>query len=306
MRSETLAIAATVLLVAACHTDPKHPRGAAAVPQLDGPVVATVGGRAITVAEATEFAATRDNPTAEALVIREQRVRQALQWDLDVSLERKRAMVRALLADEVEAKVGIDAVEPDALTNELAIVRAELTGVSGFAVTSVRVGSLDLIQRAAELSPERVAELNRLVVDVAEKVYAAVPEDNAIDAVDGLSLDWGEPDVLVEISRDLRVVDADDVREPPAGWVRSATLAGQLADREDGQKTALMEQSGVQMFAVRKQRVEPPPVDDALVRELAEARVLRVKRKERVDELLSGLRDRTSIVMHPQLLEEGR
>jgi len=289
-----------------CGLDPEHPSGADAVPVLAGPVVARVGDRAVTAAEAAEFAATRQEPSSADLVERERKVIAALEMGLDPELPRKRAMVRALLADEVEAKVGVADVDPKVLAEERQRALDDLREFSGYEAVSIRVASLELHRNRGTLSPERVAELQDKVRSAARALLDAVPETDAIEAAESLDLSGVDPELTVERKTRVKVIDIGESRQPPKGWVRAQVLASKLGTLQDGERTPLIEAGSVPLFAVRRGRIDASPVDEAKVSALAEERAITRARRARLEAMLSELRRATPLVVHPELLEEAQ
>ena len=287
-----------------CHSDPPHPAGAAAIGQPAGPVVATVDGHAITLAEAEEFAATREDPTVDALLDRESAVRMAAESEFDVELVRKQAMVRALLADEIEAKVGIDTLDDGVLDKQRRIARAELKGYAGFNALTFRIANLDLLTRRAELSDDEVTRLRALVRETAQKLYDQIPTEDALQAAENLDWSWVDPEVRVERKRSIQLLEHKEVRKTPYGWIKSPDLARNLAEIPDGAKSELIEVNKVPLFAVRRSEIPRPQLTDEQVEAIAVGRSLRESRTEALDKLVAGLQRRTSIEMNPELLKE--
>lgn len=303
MKSDTTVLFVILIAIAGCRTDPRHPTGADVLPKVDGDIVATVDGHSITAKEAAEFAATREAATLDGLVRRERRARLAIERGVDVEFARKRAMVRSFLDDEIEASVQIDAVPATLLQQETARAEAELRGFSGFEVTSVRVGAMELL-RGDPPSKERSAELTKMVTEAADRLYASVPEADAVGVIEKLEWQWLDPALRVERQVDVKVLDADDPREPPAGWVRANRLATELGTLEDGERSTLFHAGNVPVFAVRKARVEADPVDEAQLAEIAQHRALAQVRRERLDELLETFRARTALTFYEAAIEE--
>lgn len=295
-----------VIACSACRPDPAHPVGAAAVPVLQGPIVATVGQRAVTAAEATEYAATHADATAQALVERERKVITALEMGIDPELPRKRAMVRAFLADEIEAKVNAAQVDPGVLGEERLRAEEELREFSGFEAITVRVASMELHTQRNKLSPERVTELEAKVRAAAEALHAAVPATDAIEAAEALDVSGVDPELRVERLKNLKVLDRSETRPPPKGWVRAQVLAANLEGLRDGERTPIMEAGGVPLFAVRRARIDATPVSLSEVEALATERAVVRARRARLEGLLADLKLRTPVALYPELLEEGQ
>lgn len=298
-------VIALALLLVACRVDPVHPAAADVVGEVSGESVGSVDGRAISVAEVEAFASSRSEPVdVAALVARERRAYAALRDGADVRLARKQAMVRALLADEIEGAVPVSAVPAEELAAVRKSVEDELRGFSGVEVFSLRIAAPELLVRNADVDDARRQLLADLIADTAEQLYEALPEHNALETAMQLDLSTIDEAIRVERLPALKLVDPTDGRDVPRGWVRAHQLYEDVAPLAEGDRAPMRVINGVPVILVRKNDVVAEPLDPEHVATLTEARAVADRRRERFDALLTRLRTETPVAMRPKLLQE--
>lgn len=297
--TSNVALALTTLVVLTACNDSGHPDGRRQIPQIEGNVVATVGGQRLTAAEVTAFAADRDNPSVDALVERELLAQRAVDEGLNAELARKRAMVRAYLADEIETKVTAAAVPDDLLASMRTEVTAELQNPGGYEVVAVRVYSRELMKPG--VSEERRRELEDKLATVADRLWESLPEENALSAV--LSADTETEDDAVAVNIvELKIASPGSKRVK--GFSQAPRLAAALADVPDGGKSPIFVTNGSPVFAVRRSRIEPKSSPPEVIEQVAVERALAKVRTDRMVELLEGLRETGVVVTHLDAFEE--
>lgn len=309
MRTSWFILGCAVALAAGCSDDPDHPTTREALEEYEPQtVVGVVDGRAVGAAE-VRLVADRvgSDPVdvAAELERRELLVTAALADGADVSFERKRAMVRAFLKEEIEGRVGPDDVPEEKLEQYLPTVRVELSEPSGFQVAAVRVAAMPLLKRDADLPAERAAELGEMAANKATEIRAWLMEEPTVERLESFDLESVEPPLRVEITPQLEIADPGTPKQVlPKGWVRSDALAQSIATMSEGEVSAILQAGPVYMFAMPRRRVEGKQAEDSEVQAEATRRALTDLRAQKLESLLTELREKTATATYPETLRQ--
>lgn len=300
----TGAVLVAIAVLASCGPKVDHPAPADAL-EADGTVIGSVNARSVTAEEVQEFSK-RTGITDPAklrakLVERELLVDQALQAGATPGIQhaRKRAMVRALLADEIEAKVTAENVDQRIVDEVLPRMAAELRGASGEHALAVFVGPRTTKRKQAEKWADKTKS-------AAEKVHAWLAEEPSAERLLSFDATTVEKPNGATINKSLTVVGPETPDEAvPKGWVKNPSLHATLRSMEVGSLSDPIPVGFGYAILLRQEPVVPQSdVTDEEVEQAARVRARDALRTAHLEELIKQLRKEAHVETYPGLIEQ--
>ncbi len=291
-------------VVAACGPRVDHPSPSDAL-EADGEVVGSINARSITAEEIRLLAARTgiDDPEElkSRLVERELLVDHALEKGANpgISHARKRAMVRALLADEIESEVTTESVDVRLVNEILPRVAAELRGPGAERAVAIFIGPRTRKRKEAE----KLAEQTKARAD---EVYAWLAEDPTAERLVSFDVSTVKPPIGAKVNRSMIVVNpVAPEGTKPDGWIRNDSLFGTLRAMEIGEMSELIPLGFGYAILIRQGPIEPDSdVSDETVEQKAREKARDALRTTHLEKLLRRLREDADIDKYPALIEQ--
>lgn len=325
---------AVAWIVAGCEeADSSHPDPVEALERLrDDSVdelVATVNGYSLGAGEVRtrwrNDRSARRSEIVDAIVDREIAVQKGIErarpGDADLELVRKRAMVRALLREEVDREIAASDLDPEELERVEGRIRRRVGRPAG-----IRASHLLVTPASSEATAGRSDDGSGKVGEPSERERARrwserfrgeLPDRPELEDLFELRRNYrGElPDTL-EIAVDANLAfPAPGARpfdgELPAGWMEVVSPFAEAAQRlleegREGELSAPIESRYGYHLILAHGRVDPRVPEGEAVREVAISKLLEKRRSERFERLVEQWVARASVAIEPGAFETSR
>ena len=296
-------------LLAGCQNVVEHHDVGSTVAASPQTPVARVNDRAIGAAELRlemQRSGASADAAVQALIDREILLQSALSGPVaDDTLPVKSSMVRALLEDEIERKVGPGDVPDEKLDALVPTVQRELSRPQGFRIAAISIFVPTKVDGEAP-TPENLAQWTELAKREAERVRDWLREDPTAARMRTFDASSLPKPLGASVRADMTVASPAEVARStlPEGWTPNAPLSAAATSIEDGEVGIV--DVGPAFFVFARLGVEPRvvPTDDATRAEALE-RALTEVRRERLEQWLETLRGAYDVDLYPEVIAES-